>query len=367
MELPNQENEMSKMLNGQVHILNQSLKFINSMSLKCAMQLNIPEIIKNHCAPMRLSELVLALGINKSKANCLFRLMRILINSGYFISQKISENEQGYVVAPSASFHSTKDASLIRIDVSLVAPVLQPAFVKPWDYLSKWFLNEEFCDVTPFEMAFQMSYWEYLRKEENAGRHFNESVAIDARLIGGVMIKECREIFEEIESVVDVGGGTGTASMIIADAFPNLRCINFDLPHVVDGLTSSENLVHVAGDMFQAVPPANVALLKWILHDWNDEECVKILKRCKEAVESSKEKGGRVMIIETVVNADEKQKQVDEETRETQLLLDMLMMVLVGGKERDEKEWGQLFADAGFTRYKITPIFGFRSLIQLYP
>lgn len=58
------------------------------------------------------------------------------------------------------------------------------------------------------------------------------------------------------------------------------------------------------------------------------------------------------MIIETVMNTDEQQKQVDEKARETQLLLDMLlMMVLVGGKEREEKEMAKLFADASFSQY----------------
>lgn len=107
--------------------------------------------------------------------------------------------------------------------------------------------------------------------------------------------------------------------------------------------------------------------IQWVLHDWNDEDCIKILKRCKDAVESSKEKGGKVMIIETVIDTDEQQKQFDEEAKETQLLFDMLMMVLMGGKERDEKEMAKVFADAGFSRYNITPFFGFRSLIQLYP
>lgn len=265
MESPKQANEISEMLNGQVHILNQSLKFINSMSLKCAIQLNIPDIIENHGAPMRLCELVMALGINNTKTNCLYRLMRILIHSGYFVKQKISENEEGYALASSASHRILmKDESLISIDTSLVAPVLQPVFVKPWDYLSKWFQNDEYSRVTPFEMAYGLSYWEYLRQEENVGRHFNDSIAIDARLIAGVMIKECRGILEEIKSVVDVGGGTGTASMIISDAFRNLQCINFDLPHVVNGLKGTENLRHVGGDMFKAVPPAHVALLKVI-------------------------------------------------------------------------------------------------------
>ena len=101
---------------------------------------------------------------------------------------------------------------------------------------------------------------------------------------------------------------------------------------------------------------------QFIIHDWSDEESVKILKRCKEAI-TSNDKIGKVIIIDMTT---ENQKG-DEESIETQLFFDMLMMMLVNGKERNEKEWGQLFFDAGFSDYKITPILGVRSLIEVYP
>lgn len=102
--------------------------------------------------------------------------------------------------------------------------------------------------------------------------------------------------------------------------------------------------------------------MQWILHDWSDEESVKILKKCKEAI-PSKEKGGKVIIID--MNVDNQKG--DDESIETQLFFDMLMMILVTGKERNKNEWAQLFSDAGFSDYKITPILGLRSLIEVYP
>ena len=101
---------------------------------------------------------------------------------------------------------------------------------------------------------------------------------------------------------------------------------------------------------------------QWILHDWSDEECVKILKRCREAITSNNKKG-KVIIIDMMVES----QKGDEESTETQLFFDMLMMVLVSGKERNEKEWAKLFFDAGFSDYKITPVLGLRSLIEVYP
>lgn len=96
------------------------------------------------------------------------------------------------------------------------------------------------------------------------------------------------------------------------------------------------------------------------MHDWNDEKCVTILKNCKKAI-PSREKGGKVIIVDMVVDCKK-----DDAIVETQLFLDMLMMIFYGGKERTEKEWANLFLKAGFTNYKITNIPGSRSLIEVF-
>jgi hypothetical protein len=57
----------------------------------------------------------------------------------------------------------------------------------------------------------------------------------------------------------------------------------------------------------------------------------------------------------------------EDESIETQIFFDMLMMILVTGQERNEKEWAKLFSDAGFSNYKITPILGLRSIIEVFP
>ena len=103
---------------------------------------------------------------------------------------------------------------------------------------------------------------------------------------------------------------------------------------------------------------------QWILHDWSDEECVKLLEKCKEAITSKcNKKGNKVIIIDMVVN----QKGQNDKSYETQLFFDMMMMVLLPGRERSEKEWAKLFQDAGFSNYKITPTLGLRSVIEVYP
>ncbi|XP_076929739.1 trans-resveratrol di-O-methyltransferase-like [Bidens hawaiensis] len=357
--------ELSKeLLDSQAHIWNHIFSFIKSMSLKCAIQLQIPDIIARHGSPMRLSELVEALPIKRERTHCVYRLMRILVYSGFFVKQSVStthgcnneEGGEGYMLAPASRFLLKEEPLTIR---PFLLAMLDPMLMDPWQHLSTWFQND---DVNPFHTTNGRMFWDLAGQDPKFNQFFNEGMASDAKLITSIVLEHYQGVFEGLDSIVDVGGGIGTLAEAIAKAFPNIMCINFDLPHVVDGLVGSKNLSYVGGDMFEAIPKAHAVLLKWILHDWSDEECIKILKQCKEAI-PSKENGGKLIIIDMVVKA----QKGEDELLETQLFFDMLMMNLMTGRERSEKEWAGLFRDAGFRDYKISPVLGLRSLIEVYP
>jgi hypothetical protein len=130
-------------------------------------------------------------------------------------------------------------------------------------------------------------------------------------------------------------GGLGRAAATIAAAFPDLKCTVLDLPQVVakaaadpSAAGTNNNVQYVAGDMFQSIPPADAVFLKWILHDWSDDdECVKILlKNCKQAI-PPRAAGGKVIIIDVVVgSADEPSPESDVRHVETQVLFDLMIM-----------------------------------------
>ncbi|XAR72584.1 hypothetical protein NMG60_11019276 [Bertholletia excelsa] len=347
-----------ELLHSQAHIWNHIFNFINSMSLKCAIQLGILDIVKKHGRPMTISEIVAALPINPSKGWNVYRLMRILVHSGFFTMHKVSKNdeEKGYLLTP-ASQLLLEDEPLSM--TPLLLAMLDPVLTMPWHHVSEWFQND---DVTPFYTTHGRTLWDYASHESRFNKLFNKSMANDAQLVASVVIKDYKGCFEKLNSLVDVGGGTGMMGKSIANAYPHLKCTVLDLPHVVAGLEGSKNLNYVGGDMFETIPPSDAILLKWILHDWSDEESIKILKRCKEAI-PSKEKGGKVIIIDMVVE----NKKEDDKSVETQLFFDMLMMILVTGRERTKKEWAKLFSEAGFSEYKIIPILGLRCLIEVYP
>ncbi|KAK8992068.1 hypothetical protein V6N11_044960 [Hibiscus sabdariffa] len=319
--------DVNELLEAQAHVWNHIFSFINSMSLKCAVDLGIPNIIQNHGKPITVTELVAALPtLNPTKACNIYRLMRILVHSSFFARQKLSHavQEDGYVLT-NASCLLLKDNPLSITPFLKV--MLDPILTKAWDFLG----------------------------------------TCDAQLASIILIDKYKGSFEELDSLVDVGGGTGTVGKAIAHAFPHLNCTVLDLPHVVAGLQDSGNLKYVGGDMFEDVPVADAVLLKSILHDWNDDECLKILKQCKEAI-SKQHKGviikKKVIIIDMVVMDNEKVNEENSKSLETQLFLDMLMMVVLTGRERREEEWAKLFCEAGFSDYKIIPILGLRSLIE---
>ncbi|KAI9116792.1 hypothetical protein K1719_012158 [Acacia pycnantha] len=123
-------------------------------------------------------------------------------------------------------------------------------------------------------------------------------MASDSRFMK-VAMREWGSVFDELGSIVDVGGGTGTTAKIICEAFPNLKCIVLYLPEVVTkSLPGDTNLRLVGGNMLKSIPHADAVLIKWVLHDWGDEDCLKIFKKAKEAISGNGE-GGKVIIIDT--------------------------------------------------------------------
>ncbi|KAI3839609.1 hypothetical protein MKW92_041401 [Papaver armeniacum] len=210
-----------------------------------------------------------------------------------------------------------------------------------------------------------MALWNMLEQNPESGKNFHDSMANDSCVLMSVILNEGKGVFDNLKSLVDVGGGTGTTAHAVVGAFPHLNCMVLDLPNVVANLQGTSNVVFIGGDMFESIPHADAVLLKFILHDWSDKDCVRILTMCREAI-PSREEGGKVIIIDAVIEED-KNKQEDDSITETQLLMDIAVMAIYNSKERTEKEWKKLFIDSGFTDYKITRVQGFRSFIEVFP
>ncbi|KAG6778796.1 hypothetical protein POTOM_015143 [Populus tomentosa] len=350
---------VSELFKAQCKLYKHIYYFIESMSLKCAVQLGIPDIIHKNNQPITLPQLVSALDIPVSKANFLQRLMRILVHSGVFDTTKMhgnqEEEEEGYVLTSSSRL-LLKD-SPTYLSPAVIA-MLDPVLMSPWFSLGEWIQGKE---RTPFEAYHGMSFWEYGKRNIKFINNLNESMASDSQLVS-LVVKEHMEIFESVDSLVDVGGGTGTLARSIADAYPHMKCTVLDLPHVVANLPESENLKFVGGDMFKPIPSADAIIIKSVLLNWSDEDCIKILKRCRAAIPSQDE-GGKLVLVEMVIN----DKKDEHELTKTRLFVDMEMMLICNGRGRNEEEWKKLFLEAGFSHYKITATSGLNSIIMVYP
>ncbi|KAL8509942.1 hypothetical protein ACS0TY_016961 [Phlomoides rotata] len=357
--VPNGIRSTQELLEAQSHIWNHMFSFIKSMSLKCAIELGIPDVIHNHKKPIKLSELVNALSIKEAKTACLGRLMRLLVHSKFFTMTKIEgEEEEGYWLTPASRLLLRRDEAFNL--APFVLCTLDPILMDSGHGMSEWLRDDEEEALTPFVTTHGRSFWELMGEDARMNKVLNEGMSCDTELLMSVIVKDGgNHVFQELESMVDVGGGTGTMARAIAHAFPGIKCTVLDLPHVVQGLQGTSNLKFMEGDMFKAIPNAQAISLKHILNDWSDQECIQILSKCKEAI-PSKEKGGKVIIIDMVVGN-------NIEAMETQLLVDIGLMLWVTGKVRTEQEWANIFHAAGFPTYKITPILGVRSLIEVFP
>ncbi|KAL6595448.1 hypothetical protein ACP70R_047788 [Stipagrostis hirtigluma subsp. patula] len=200
------------------------------------------------------------------------------------------------------------------------------------------------------------------RRRSAFGELLHEALVADTSFIMDIIVKECGHVFQGVSSLVDVAVGLGTAAQTIAKAFPHVKCSVLDLRHVVANAPVGTGVDYIAGDMFESIPSANAVFLKWILHDWGDAECVKLLKNCKKAI-PSKEEGGKVIILDMVVGTGLSNPQ----HKEMQVLFDLFMMFM-NGIERDEQQWKKIILEAGYSGYKIIPIAGIpRSIIEVYP
>jgi O-methyltransferase domain len=148
-----------------------------------------------------------------------------------------------------------------------------------------------------------------------------------------------------------VAGGLGSMLALILRKHPKLRGVLFDLPGVI---ARAHNDTHVtapgiagrctlvAGDMFESVPKdADAYLLKYILHNWDDEHCLRILTNCRDAMNEK----GRILIADPVIPPGD--------APGWGKLLDIQMMVVVPGKERTREEFAALFARAGLRLTRI--------------
>jgi len=200
-----------------------------------------------------------------------------------------------------------------------------------------------------FEHAFGENCWEFFAKHPENARTFNDAMS--------GMTAQANEAlhaaygFAGINKIMDVGGGHGGLITSILEKNPATKGVLFDSPQVIEGAQAkiaasdvADRCELVGGDFFQSVPSgADAIILKMIIHDWNDEQSVTILKNCHRALAEK----GKLILVEAVV----------PETSEMHFskFIDLNMLVMTGGRERTAEEFRRLYEDSGFKLARVVP------------
>jgi len=218
------------------------------------------------------------------------------------------------------------------------------------EYAHAWggLLHSAMTGQTAFDHVFGMRQWEHREQHPELSEYFSaglrQGTARDAAAILAAYD------FSSFRTVADVGGGHGALLAAILQAHPSLSGILFDQPHVVAGAGPSLEAAGVAarcqvvgGSFLDGVPDgADAHVLKSVIHDWDDEQSLAILRNCHRALPEQ----GTLLLVERIVPA---RGQQDPAT----VLVDLQMLALTGGRERSEDEYRALLAAAGFTLTRV--------------
>jgi hypothetical protein len=205
-----------------------------------------------------------------------------------------------------------------------------------------------------------MPVFAYFEKDRKSAETFNKAMTSFSTLEAPAIAKAYD--FSGIRSLTDIGGGHGFFLATILERYPDMTGTLFELPQVVRDLAGgplepfNDRVRVLDGDMFNYVfPGADAYIMKRIVHDWSDEQCGKILSSCRAGVTN----GGKLLVVDSVVPADAKYDPVK--------VMDLVMMLFSGGKERTEKEFSALFAASGWRLNRIISTASPLSIIEGVP
>ena len=305
-----------------------------SRAIYVAAKLGIADLVKDQ--PKTAAELARETGTH---APSLYRVLRALASVNIFAK----DNDGRFRLTPlAATLQSDAPGSLRYMAITELGEEHYPA----WEHV----LHSVTTGEIAFDHRFGMPIWEFFEQNPENAAIFNNAMSNVTAGVNDALLASYD--FSQINKIVDVGGGHGGLITAILEANPNMKGVLFDAPSVIEGARQNlpseiqERCELVGGDFFKSVTDGGDAyILKWIIHDWDDEQSVAILKNCHRAMVPS----GKLLLVEAVI------PQSDEPSFGK--FIDLNMLVMTGGRERTEAEYRNLLAAAGFelTRIVSTP------------
>jgi O-methyltransferase len=304
--------------------------YILSAAMQVVVSLGIADRLAD--GPRNVSELAQKAGVNE---DALYRVLRSLSSAGVFV-----EN------APRQFSNNIASEQLRAGTTGLHEMVL---------WMSDAFHFKVYADIMhsvktglpAVEKTLGMPVFEYFPKNPDLSERFNNAMTAFSAMVIPAVLKAYD--FSGIGTLVDVAGGHGQVLTSILKAYPAMKGVLGDLEHVIAG---AEPRIRALGlgdrcrteviDCFKAVPRGGDAyIMKHIIHDWDDEKSITILKNIREAMNP----GGRVILLESVLPP--------ANQPDFGKIIDIEMLLMPGGRERTEEEFRSLFDRAGFRLTRI--------------
>lgn len=265
----------------------------------------------------------------------LYRLLRALAT----ISLLAEDNRKG--------FRLTEAGALLREDHPHSVKAMALLEEGPEHYAVWKHLLPILQDGKPdgFLREFGTPLFDYVRRNPHYGAVFNRAMTSYSFVeTQWALAGLAGEDFSQIHTLCDVGGGHGHLACGLLNAYSHLQATVLDMPEVIGEtdrlwapkLGLSERCHYLGGDMFREAPPADAYILKSVLHDWSDDECVRILANLRRAVVGA----GRVFVVDFIVPGPEEPH--------FSKLFDIHMMLVLTGRERTAAEFAELMARAGW-------------------
>lgn len=303
-----------------------------SQAIYAAAKFGIADLLSERAKTVE--ELAAASG---SKPELLYRLLRALASVGIFTEEA------------GRRFALTPLAELLRSDVQgsqrSLALMMGDDQYRAWGNLADTVQTGD----NAYEKIFGKPIFEHLAEQPEKARIFDDAMTgIHGRETGAIL--DAYD-FTGIKVIADIGGGNGSKITAILQKHTEMRGILFDLPHVIErarpniqAAELTERCQLIEGDFFKAVPGgADAYLMRHIIHDWDDEKSLTILRNC-HAVMSP---GNRLCVVESVIPPGDDPFMGK--------FLDLTMMLIPGGKERTQDEYQDLYDRAGFDLVRVVP------------
>ncbi len=335
------ENKNSTDVPPSVALLQMVTGYWVSQTIYVAAKLRIADLLKD--GPKSCDELAKA---TETHARSLYRLLRALASMGVFV--EVADHRFG--LTPLAEYLQTEVPGSMRA----------LAIMHGEEHYLAWgsVLHSVKTSETAFDHVFGMGFFQYLTQNPEVAAIFDDAMTGYTAQVSTAVVAAYD--FSQFGTIVDVGGGYGTLITAILKANPTMKGVLFDLPHVAEdakkrievaGLTGRCEVV--AGDFFASVPSSGDAyLLKWIIHDWDEERAVAILNNCYRAMTEN----SKLLLVEAVIP--------HGNTPFFHKFMDLTMLVIAGGRERTEAEYRALLEAAGFRLTQIIPTPSEMSVIE---